>query len=187
MGYEPQRSNREEDDQAWLTNGCQSTLVSDKFKKSGCRALFFFLLQGSLQGLEGSRSKILEATSTVKTAWTWLPSGNQTWQWKIPHEWGFNKKNTCTWFIFHGHVWFLAGTWTWNQMTWSTTWSIPGPSLGAFDPRNAIVHQSGLPSYEMVFSPQDRSKLPYGGQEDYSFRVLEATGSLKFMISYVKF
>ena len=32
------------------------------------------------------------------------PSGNQTWQWKIHHEWRFELENLCTWSIFHRHV-----------------------------------------------------------------------------------
>ena len=35
----------------------------------------------------------------------YLPSGNQTWQWKIPMNGGFNRKITDQWSVFHYNVW----------------------------------------------------------------------------------
>lgn len=51
-----------------------------------------------------------------------IPSGNQTWQWKIPYKcrlkagntttkktWGFLKINFKWWFFFHCRCWFPKG------------------------------------------------------------------------------
>ena len=49
-------------------------------------------------------------------------SGNQTWQWKIPYEWGVNRKITCKWSVFHYHAWLPEGTQLyWLAFLWSTS------------------------------------------------------------------
>ena len=40
-----------------------------------------------------------------------IPSGHQTWQWKLPElNGGFRRKITDTWSIFRCHVWLPKGT-----------------------------------------------------------------------------